>query len=712
MATVVNDRDVLILAAVPRYTQANDRGMFVTPSASVFKVAANGSASPASVTLQATLLNLVGTVAWSWSAGLAPDVSGNALTLDYSDFSAVSGTITATITVDGETFTQVATITKVADGASGATTYTWVKYADSAAGAGLSDDPTGKAYIGFAYNKATATESTVATDYTWSLIKGKDGVQGDPGENGATLYTWIKYSDAADGTGLYDTPTSSTLYIGIAVNKSTATESTVKTDYVWSRFRGDQGVPGESITGPRGIRGNVDIAAVTAGSVWSDSEAVAALSAAGYGAPQVRDLVKLYKADKTFSIQKMYNGSAWVAVDYVYDGSVFVKGSILPEAVDTRGLTIRDAAGNVILDAGKTLASQTASNPNRVSRLSDWPGRQGNAYDSVDTTYAVNGEVAVLPSATGNTLRMFSSRPLGIPDLAWYTVSFWVIGQGAATAYVDVQGGSVDTVGKTVSVTTTATRYEFTEQMPSSATGAEVLRLFATAAGARVHFWDVKIELGKAATAWCDNQITASTASTFIADAAILAAQIANAAITTAKIADAAIQTAKIGDAQITGAKIVDATIGTAKIGDAAITAAKISDAAITNAKIGTAAVDTLTIAGNAVTVMSSASGTYSAQITVLTHGAPIYLSAAGTGVWAGAGDSAPVSLNLQIARDGTALRNFVQAGNKSDTAGLSLCCAGVYVDYPPAGTHTYTFNVTGSMTSATVDAGLLEARR
>jgi len=80
--------------------------------------------------------------------------------------------------------------------------------------------------------------------------QGNQGVQGPIGPNGAPTYTWIKYSDNADGTGLYDTPTPSTLYIGIAVNKSAQAESAVKTDYVWSRFRGDQGVQGP--TGPNG----------------------------------------------------------------------------------------------------------------------------------------------------------------------------------------------------------------------------------------------------------------------------------------------------------------------------------------------------------------------------------------------------------------------------------------------------------------------------
>lgn len=130
-------------------------------------------------------------------------------------------------------------------GKDGITTYTWVKYADSADGlTGFSNVPTGKPYIGFAFNQTTITESDNPEDYTWSLIKGDQGIQGPPGEDGKTTYTWIKYADVSDGTGLYNLPTASTEYIGIAVNKTSSLESENKTDYTWSKFKGDQGVQG------------------------------------------------------------------------------------------------------------------------------------------------------------------------------------------------------------------------------------------------------------------------------------------------------------------------------------------------------------------------------------------------------------------------------------------------------------------------------------
>ena len=47
----------------------------------------------------------------------------------------------------------------VTNGEDGTTYYTWIKYADTPT-SGMSDNPTGKTYIGVAYNKSTPVEST------------------------------------------------------------------------------------------------------------------------------------------------------------------------------------------------------------------------------------------------------------------------------------------------------------------------------------------------------------------------------------------------------------------------------------------------------------------------------------------------------------------------------------------------------------------------
>ena len=148
------------------------------------------------------------------------------------------------------------------NGTNGITYYTWIKYADDENGNGLSDNPTGKAYIGLAYNKTTATESTTKGDYTWSKIagdKGDKGEPGDKGDNGKTFYTWIKYADVKPTTSeqMYDTPTSKTEYIGIAVNKETQAEGNDPSAYTWSNYKGAQGVKGDKgDKGDKGVQGD------------------------------------------------------------------------------------------------------------------------------------------------------------------------------------------------------------------------------------------------------------------------------------------------------------------------------------------------------------------------------------------------------------------------------------------------------------------------
>lgn len=55
-------------------------------------------------------------------------------------------------------------------GTDGVTTYTWVKYADTDTGSGMADTPSGRRYIGLAFNKTTPTESNTASDYLWSPL--------------------------------------------------------------------------------------------------------------------------------------------------------------------------------------------------------------------------------------------------------------------------------------------------------------------------------------------------------------------------------------------------------------------------------------------------------------------------------------------------------------------------------------------------------------
>src|SRR5699024_3149467 len=136
----------------------------------------------------------------------------------------------------------------------GQPTFTWIKYADTATGLGMSDDPAGKRYIGLAFNKLVQLESSNASDYQWALFEGPEGpagldgakgdqgpqgVRGPAGADGQSLFTWLKYADTPT-TGMSDSPTGKA-YIGLAYNKTTATESSTYSDYQWTLVKGAPG---------------------------------------------------------------------------------------------------------------------------------------------------------------------------------------------------------------------------------------------------------------------------------------------------------------------------------------------------------------------------------------------------------------------------------------------------------------------------------------
>ena len=96
-----------------------------------------------------------------------------------------------------------------------------------------------------------------------------------PGKNGKQLYTWRKYASMPDGSDMSDSPdyvklldstespildstgdeiytVTEAIYVGIADNKTTETPSDNPKDYIWSRFRGEDGADGIGIPGENG----------------------------------------------------------------------------------------------------------------------------------------------------------------------------------------------------------------------------------------------------------------------------------------------------------------------------------------------------------------------------------------------------------------------------------------------------------------------------
>jgi len=108
-----------------------------------------------------------------------------------------------------------------------------------------------------------------------------------------------------------------------------------------------------------GLRGSLNIG--ISGSAWSDALARNAIySALGRG-PSAPDNGHLVIGDcitttqGASSVTKYWNGGVWSVPGVVINGDMIVDGGLAASKIDTRGLTIRDYYGNVILGAGVNL---------------------------------------------------------------------------------------------------------------------------------------------------------------------------------------------------------------------------------------------------------------------------------------------------------------------------------------------------------------------
>ena len=154
-------------------------------------------------------------------------------------------------------------------GADGKTPYLHIAYANSADGkTGFSTtDGTNKLYIG-QYTDYTQADSTDATKYTWTKIKGEQGergpqgvpglqgiqgpkgdqgIPGKDGKDGKTQYTHIAYANSADGSKDFSVSDSNREYIGMYVD-FIPNDSTDPTKYAWSKIKGangENGTPGK-----------------------------------------------------------------------------------------------------------------------------------------------------------------------------------------------------------------------------------------------------------------------------------------------------------------------------------------------------------------------------------------------------------------------------------------------------------------------------------
>lgn len=157
------------------------------------------------------------------------------------------------------------------NGKDGISTYFFIRYSEFSDGSNMTSTPNAKTkYMG----TATTTNNVAPTTpsyYTWTLVKGadgRDGEQGVAGANGSSSYLHIKYSN--DGrTFTANNGEELGTWIGTYVDTN-PTDSSVFSDYNWVRFVGEDGadaytvlLSNENHTFPSTYEGNIENAITT-----------------------------------------------------------------------------------------------------------------------------------------------------------------------------------------------------------------------------------------------------------------------------------------------------------------------------------------------------------------------------------------------------------------------------------------------------------------
>jgi hypothetical protein len=299
------------------------------------------------------------------------------------------------------------TLTKVSDGASGlngSTMTSGVTAPSNSAGS------VGDFYLDTAIERMY--EKTGAS--TWSTaiddLGGTDGADPD-------VRNWIFQDKAtnpgkpADNAGipsgwLDDSPASTTYLMWTTEGVQTAGTG----NFVWGnpiQLTGDTGPPGNpggaGGPGPDGDRGAGVYSKIITGSIWSDSEALLALTDEGAGSPRNGDRVTLTNENTNFVETKYYSGGSWNAVTELIDGNLIVTGSILTEDIenndsDTNGFRLGQSsfdANTHDFGAGSTaytIKSTASFTSNTNQSLSPPEGGGSGVFETtILSTQTVNG---------------------------------------------------------------------------------------------------------------------------------------------------------------------------------------------------------------------------------------------------------------------------------------------------------------------------------
>lgn len=167
---------------------------------------------------------------------------------------------------------------------------------------------------------------------------------------------------------------------------------------------GSTGATGD--TGLSGPRGSVTLAASTAGTSWSDSEANAAITGAGFAGPVNRDVVTLYNTSTGWSEARFYSGSSWLTLNAWITGNLLVDGTIEAEKIKAGTIT----TDRIQVGAASATSSQSSTSTTIMPLGSAVSYATGTVSGPVISTIgrpivvSISGGLQVFLSATANRI--------------------------------------------------------------------------------------------------------------------------------------------------------------------------------------------------------------------------------------------------------------------------------------------------------------------
>jgi hypothetical protein len=318
--------------------------VFLTASAQVFQIAKTGTVNPTSTVLTADVKNLAATPTLTVVSGTitpAPALVNGSVTIGNADLITDSATLRLSVFQDGITYTDQITLVKVREGI------------DSLTGLLTNESHAVAAdYLGNALGYVGAGGSFKVfqgiNDIT-SLCTYAIPVDGNPSALTASI---------GANTGLYAVTGGYPTNTDLTTLTLRATFGVVSIDKVFTIAK--------SKVGQAGQRGSRTFYAALTGTDNVYSDTFATTIASTDGGPIKNDTVTQYNTSMGFSQTKFYQVigtvGSWAIVNAVVDGNLLVSGTVAASHIQsntlnsdnvlTRGLTVRDLSGNIILSSG------------------------------------------------------------------------------------------------------------------------------------------------------------------------------------------------------------------------------------------------------------------------------------------------------------------------------------------------------------------------